>query len=265
MAWPARKAGLSLADVHFAVACLGFSGGPKDKDPLLREMLKFDRMLVLTDAPIALTGATGGEPGIITIAGTGSISFGRNAAGKSARAGGWGYVFGDEGGGFDLTRQALTGRAAPRRGLGSSDRADEMLLQATSVANANDLLHSFYTTDFPRPAIAKLSKLVDDAANAGDAVARELLHNAARQLAEITAAVRAQLFEPGEPAKVAYIGGVFQERTPARAFPHVSRTDGWKYSRCPGLWSCCGRAAGSLPRSRTETGTCQCAGPEVTC
>ena len=71
-------------------------------------------------------------------------------------------------------------------------------------------MHRFYTTDFPRPVIASYSKLVDAAANSGDAVARNLIVNAAQQLATAVSAVRMQLFERGEHAKAAYIGGVFK-------------------------------------------------------
>ena len=106
-----RKAGVKESP-HFVAGCFGFSGGAEDKEPLIREMFTIDHLLVTHDALIALAGATAGHPGMIAIAGTGSIAFGRNAAGKTARAGGWGYVFGDEGGGFDLVRQAL--RAALR-------------------------------------------------------------------------------------------------------------------------------------------------------
>ena len=92
----------------FEAACLGFSGGPADKEQLLKEMLHVSGAMTVThDGLIALSGATAGAPGIITIAGTGSFCFGRNAEGRTARAGGWGYIFGDEGGGFDITRQAL--------------------------------------------------------------------------------------------------------------------------------------------------------------
>src|SRR5688500_13852289 len=89
------QASLDPGSVRFASACLGFSGGPADKEALLRELIAADAMIVTHDALIALAGATAGEPGIITIAGTGSIAFGRNGQGKSVRAGGWGYVFGD--------------------------------------------------------------------------------------------------------------------------------------------------------------------------
>ena len=106
------QAGLDPATVAFESACFGMSGGPDDKQAILQEILRARRLLTTTDAVIALAGATAGQAGIITIAGTGSIAFGRNARGETARAGGWGYVFGDEGGGFDITRQAL--RAALR-------------------------------------------------------------------------------------------------------------------------------------------------------
>ncbi len=163
-----------------------------------------------TDALIALTGATAGEPGMITIAGTGSISFGRNAARETARAGGWGYIFGDEGGGFDLTRQALRAALRQHEGWGPVTLLHDRLLEATGAADANDLLHRFYTTDWPRPKVAALSQLVDACAIEGDRVANDILQAAAQQLAGFTAAVRGQLFTDGEPAQVSWIGGVFQ-------------------------------------------------------
>ena len=195
--------------IRFEAACLGFSGGPADKEPILREMLRTDRLMVTTDAPIALSGATGGGPGIITIAGTGAISYGRNRQGRAARAGGWGYIFGDEGGGFDLTRQALRAALRQEEGWGPRTALHAKLLEATGSGNANELLHRFYTTEFARPEIASFSRLVDECAREGDEVARLLLENSARELAELTAAVRAQLFGPGEEVFVAYIGGVF--------------------------------------------------------
>jgi N-acetylglucosamine kinase-like BadF-type ATPase len=207
----ARSAGLDKP--RFEVAFLGFSGGPADKTALLDEILGAGRIEVTHDALIALSGATAGEPGIIAIAGTGSIAFGRNAQGRTARAGGWGYVFGDEGGGFDLTRQALRAALRMEEGWGPSTSLRDMLLEATGAANANDLLHRFYTTGYPRPRIAAFSKLVDEAANHGDPVARELLAASGQQLALYAGAVRRQLFQHGEPARVAYIGGVFRSAT----------------------------------------------------
>lgn len=206
------EAGLSPEGVRFEAACLGFSGGPSDKQAILESMIPAYRLIVTHDALIALVGATAGQPGIITIAGTGSIAFGRNADDETARAGGWGYIFGDEGGGFDLTRQALRAALRFEEGWGQPTILREMLLKETGAESANDLLHRFYTTDYPRPQIASYSRLVDEAATAGDRVALDILSYAAQQLAQLTGAVRQQLFEEGEEARVAYIGGVFRSQ-----------------------------------------------------
>jgi len=205
-----RAAALDPAQVRFASACLGFSGGPEDKQPILAEILRTERLLVTTDALVALVGATAGQPGIITIAGTGSIAFGRNAQGKTARAGGWGYVFDDEGGAFDLTRQALRAALREEEGWGPPTVLHNLLLEACGAKSANELLHRFYTTEFPRERIASFSKLVDQAARQGDGVAQGILRKAAHELAALAGAVRRQLFQRGEAARVAYIGGVFR-------------------------------------------------------
>ena len=205
-------AGLDPSAIAFESACLGFSGGPADKEAILDEVLKTRRRIVTTDAMIALSGAMAGRPGIITIAGTGSIAYGRNWVGRVARVGGWGYIYGDEGGGFDLTRQAVRAALRHEEGWGPATALRAMLLTETGAANTNELLHRLYTTDYPRPKIASLSKLVDRAATDGDAVAHSILTNAAQQLATIASSVRSRLFDPDETVHVAYIGGVYQSR-----------------------------------------------------
>lgn len=204
-----RAAGLEPEGVRFEAACLGFSGGPEDKRGILAEILSAERLIVTTDALIALTGATGGEPGIVTIAGTGSIAFGRNGAGKTARAGGWGFLFGDEGGGFDLARQGLRAALRHEEGWGPATKLRQAFLEAGGAKTANELLHRFYTREFPRPRIAEFARLIERVSDEGDQVARGLLLKAAAELALLASAVRRQLFEPGEPARVSYAGGVF--------------------------------------------------------
>jgi len=188
------------------------SGGPEDKQAILEEILPADELIVTTDAVIALAGATAGDPGIITIAGTGSIAFGRNAESKSVRVGGWGYVFGDEGAGFDIVRQAVRAALRVEEGWGPQTALCAALLEATSAASANDMLHAFYTDEWPRPRVAGLARLVDQIASQGDPVAADILRNAAQQLASLTASVRQQLWSRGEAVRVAYIGGVFRSR-----------------------------------------------------
>jgi glucosamine kinase len=206
------QAGVTVTSVRFTSACLGFSGGPADKASILGELLKSDRTMVTDDAIIALAGATAGEPGIVVIAGTGSIALGRNAGGGTARAGGWGYLFGDEGGGFWIARQALRAALRVEEGWGVPTSLRARLLDYTGKRNINDLMHRSYTAEFPRPRVASLSVLVNHAAESGDSVAVQILDTAARELALLAVAVRGQLFAAGESTLVAYSGGVFGSR-----------------------------------------------------
>ena len=210
------QAGAEAAEIESA--CLGFSGGPADKEILVREMLPSARLVVTIDAVVALVGACAGEPGLITIAGTGSISLGRNGAGQMARAGGWGYVFGDEGGAFDIVRQALRAALRFEEGWGPATRLRETLLEAAGGADANELMHRFYMAEWPRSRVATLARLVDEAVGAGDEVAAGVMDRAAADLAELSNAVRSRLFSPDEPVRVSYIGGVFRSEHLLREF-----------------------------------------------
>jgi N-acetylglucosamine kinase-like BadF-type ATPase len=219
--------GLDPDTVEFEAAGLGFSGGPADKEAILREMLRARAMVLRNDAWIALTGATAGKPGIIVIAGTGSVARGRNAQGRNAQAGGWGYIYGDEGGAFDLVRQAVRAALRFEEGWGPATVLGDALLEATASRDLQDLIHRLYTTDFPRPRIAALARLVTQAAAAGDSVASELIDAATAYLAAIVTAVRGRLFQPGEIVPVAYIGGMFREsRVLARFRAHAEREPG---------------------------------------
>ncbi len=202
----ARQAGVNPV---FDAVCAGFSGGAEDKDALTRELIKADRYLITHDAHIALAGATGGGPGIIVIAGTGSIAYGRNAAGKEARAGGWGYVFGDEGGAFDIARQAIRALLRNEEGWGPPSSLREMFLDASGATSVNQLLHRCYTAEFPRERVAQWAALVDEATRAGDPVAAGILDGAGQTLATLASAVRHSLFAENEVAEIHYVGGVF--------------------------------------------------------
>jgi len=202
-------AAAGVVDPVFDAACLGLSGGPEDKEKLARETIRAKHYVVTHDADIALSGATAGTPGIIVIAGTGSIAFGRNASGKTARAGGWGYIFGDEGSAFDLVRQGMRAILRNEEGWGKPTSLRRTLLDASGARDADQLLHWLYTDEFPRDRVAGWAKRIDAAARSGDAVAGEILAAAAQALATLAAAVRGQLFLPGEAVDVRYSGGVF--------------------------------------------------------
>lgn len=203
-----RAAG--FADAGFHAACFGMSGGQPETEVMARQAVRAEKYVFTHDAEIALSGALDGAPGVIVIAGTGSMAFGRNAADQKARAGGWGYMFGDEGGAFDLVRGALRAALRQEEGWGAPTALRDSLLEATGAASANELLHRFYTVEFPRERIAAFARFIDDAANAGDGVANELLRGAAQALATIAGVVRGRLFRAGESVTVSYSGGVFQ-------------------------------------------------------
>jgi N-acetylglucosamine kinase-like BadF-type ATPase len=203
------QARLNPAAVSFAAACLGFSGGIADKEPYSREFIRSHAFKFTHDAEIALTGATAGQPGIIVIAGTGSIAFGKNADGKLARAGGWGYLFGDEGGAFDLVRRALRAALAMEEGWGPHTALRDQLLTHTGAASANALMHNWYN-QFDRTKIALLARLLDETANQGDAISQQILESAGHDLAALVSHVHGMLFPIGEVVHVSYVGGVFE-------------------------------------------------------
>ncbi len=218
VAQAAARAGIERARPHFKAACLGMSGGPDDKASLLAELIDAEHLIVTHDANIALAGATAGEPGIIVVAGTGSMAFGSNARGETARAGGWGYIFGDEGSAFDVVRQALHAVLREHEGWGGRTALTPALLEASGAPDANALLHLFYTPEWPRSRVATLATVVDRMAEDGDPSAREILQRAAQQLALLAASVRRQLWGEGEPVRLTWTGGLFHSTTVLERF-----------------------------------------------
>jgi N-acetylglucosamine kinase len=202
--------GAGIAGDRFKSACFGMSGGPADKTELLHELIESEHWIVTHDAMTALAGATSGEPGIVAIGGTGSIAFAQNERGETARAGGWGYLFGDEGGAFDIVRQALRAVLREHEGWGARTALTPALIEAGSASDANELLHTFYTPGWPRQRIAGLAEIVDRIAEEGDPTAIGILQNAARELALRVGSVRRQLWREGESVRVAWVGGVFR-------------------------------------------------------
>ena len=237
-----NQAGFDPGTITFASACFGMSGGPDDKQILLSEIIRATRLLVTDDAVIALSGALGGEPGVVTIAGTGSMSFGRDGSGRRARAGGWGYVFGDEGGAFDIVRQALRAALRYEERWGPATGLHQLLIEQTGEKDANAVLHAFYTAQWPRSRVATLAPLVSSLAEAGDAVARHVLEEAAERLAVFALAVRKQLWDIDSPVHFSFIGGVFRSEPLLSYFrSHIESHAGCKTA--PPLL---GAAAGAL-------------------
>ena len=241
-AWNSSPFRRSKGLPQFESAFLGMTGGAEDKVALIRRLISARRLEVSHDATTALIGATEGRPGIIVVAGTGSIAFGMNARGETARAGGWGYLIGDAGSAFDLAREALIAALRHEEGWGPPTRLRERLLAFTEVSSLNEALHTWYTVEFPRERVASFSRRVDEAARAGDRAAREILRSGASELAQLAARVRRRLFRPREHAVVSYSGGVFKSKLVRDRFRRLVGQQGNNRVLPPAL----GPAAGAL-------------------
>ena len=253
-----RAKAAGITEVRFAAACLGLSGGPHDKEALVREMIAAEHYRITNDAVIALLGATAGEPGVIAIAGTGSIAYGRNAEGRTARAGGWGYVFGDEGGAFDLVRQAVRASLRKEEGWGHATALREALLEATGASDMNDLLHRFYTPAYPRARIASYAVLVDEAARNGDA--RRSRDSAKRGAG--AGNLRGRRAPAAFSSRRAGADFLYRrrlsQRNPARAIRDAGAARKRRAGSSSGDGSRCGRADRSLPAGRTPRSSFEC-------
>ena len=164
---------------------------------------------VVSDADIALFGATDGEPGVVVIAGTGSVSCGINARHRRMRAGGWGPVAGDEGGGSWIARRALHAIGYAADGRGPETSLTAAALAYFHVSTADDLATAIYAPTMTNERIAGFARLAIEAAKAGDRVAREIIREAGRELGVAAAAVIRKLRMEQERFQVAYVGGVF--------------------------------------------------------
>ena len=160
------------------------------------------------DARIALTGAIGFGAGVVVIAGTGSVAVGRNDAGEEARAGGWGPIVGDEGSGYAIGRGGLAAILRAFDGRGPATAMTESL-QRDHGMSPSDLPRFVYAQTTHADDIARLGKLVIDAAEGGDAVAREIVTNAGAELAKAVLAVAQRLGLSRLSFPVAYVGGAF--------------------------------------------------------
>lgn len=172
-------------------------------------LLGINSIEVVTDADIALYGATNGKPGLVLIAGTGSICCGKNARRKHACAGGWGPLAGDEGSGSWIARRALQAVAQATDGRGAATSLDEAACQYFNVAGPEDLSLAIYAPSMTNDRIAGFARHVIAAANEGDAVASGIITDAGRELASLASTVIRKLRIESERFQVAYVGGVF--------------------------------------------------------
>jgi len=155
-------------------------------------------------------GSLGGGDGISVVAGTGSICYGERG-GVSARCGGWGEIFSDEGSAYWIACRALNLYSRMSDGRAPRGPLHERINQHFGLAHDLDLCARVYEeSGADRARLAQLSRLVYETASSGDQQAAELFTEAAVELAGLVEATRARLeFALAEPVPVSYSGGVF--------------------------------------------------------
>src|SRR5512132_1721584 len=202
-------------DIVPAAICLGIAGVDRPDDSatvaaIMRRIGYKARVLVVNDALVALEAGAPGQPGVVVISGTGSISYGRNAQGEAARSGGWGYVLGDEGSGYWIGRAALRAvlREADKRG--PQTLLTDMLLEHFGVPQPQGLIHEVYNAQLKPPAIGALAKCVQSAFSQGDEVAIGILRGAANELEASALSVARRLDMLREAFTFILAGGIFR-------------------------------------------------------
>jgi N-acetylglucosamine kinase-like BadF-type ATPase len=185
---------------------------------IIREVVSPKAIRVVTDTYTNLMGASGGEPGVVVIAGGGAIGYGLTADQDTAISNGFGYWLGDEGSAFWIGMRAieLACRASDRRA--GPTALEQIVLDHFGIERMRLLPRIVYRAGFNREQISFLAPKIAEAAKQGDEPARSIYSLAARELALTAAGILRQQYQPGEPAMVYPTGGVFTEadlvRTP---------------------------------------------------
>jgi N-acetylglucosamine kinase-like BadF-type ATPase len=205
--------GLASGDITYAYLGIPAYGENESLLPTLDRIaddaLPSARYACANDVNCGWAGALAGCDGIAVVAGTGSIAYGQ-FEGRSARAGGWGELFGDEGSAYWVAREALNlfsrmsdGRL--RRGL-----LYQRIREHFATERDLEICAAVYGPPaLGRRELAALSRLVADTAGEGDKDARNIFSNAASELASLVHAIRDNLEVPdGVDLPVSWCGGM---------------------------------------------------------
>jgi N-acetylglucosamine kinase-like BadF-type ATPase len=212
-AWQAA----GLEPQRLAALAMGLTGVTSAATPEARLAVELagrlapaDRILADNDALAALKGAHAGGPGIICIAGTGSITLGCDPAGRLERAGGWGWLLGDEGSAFWIGRTGLRAALQAQEGLGPPTLLLEVMQRHFQVEPMIRVKRTVFAAEFGAQGFAGLAPLVQAAANQGDPVALQILARGGQELAQAVLAVANRLDFGAQPIPVCPVGGAFE-------------------------------------------------------
>jgi N-acetylglucosamine kinase len=206
------EAGIAIRDVEYAYCGIAGSDHPAHRQKVIDALKIFfprGNFIVDTDARVALTGAIGFGAGVVIISGTGSVAFGRNSHGDEARAGGWGPTLGDEGSGYWIAREGLSAVVRAHDARGFTTMMTDLICAEYGMCNAEELPKFVYATTTHTDDIAKYGKVVIEAAQADDDVARDILARGGAELVECVLAVARKLHMTDADFPVAYVGGAF--------------------------------------------------------
>ena len=212
------NAGLPRATV--AAACLGLAGADRNSDrSVIIEWAQFTRLAVrfeVVNDAVPLLHANGGDGcGVALIAGTGSLAWGRNSRGEIARSGGWGYLFSDEGSAFSIGRSVLQAVARAVDGRGHQTCLVADVLAWLQLSSPQEIVSAIYSHEVPRAIVAGMAESAFSAADKGDAVAADLTHHAATELAAM-AVVTARRLELNSGLFLAMTGAVLIQNSAFR-------------------------------------------------
>jgi N-acetylglucosamine kinase-like BadF-type ATPase len=194
---------------------LAGAGRESDKKEILALFSNNDyavRIAVESDAMIALAGAFSGSEGIILIAGTGAICFGKNKTGPVVRSGGWGYLLGDEGSGFFIGQQAIIAALKDLDGRGEKTRLREELERRYQLAQIDLIIPKIYKQEIDRVEISRLAPLVFELAVDNDLAAADIIRRTGHEQGKMVKAVAEKLELLNKKIHVALIGGIFHQR-----------------------------------------------------
>ncbi len=207
----------SIAPGQLSRTCIGLAGSSISEvsqwTRATLQQLVSGEVILVNDTMIAHHAAFGGGPGVLVIAGTGSNVLGINDRGESARAGGWGPIISDEGSGFWIGRTAVS-QSMRARDAGRPTELLNAIIAAWQLHTVEEVVAMANSN--PPPDFAALLPAVLQCADAGDALAREILSSAANELAQLARIVVRKLWNPGERIHIALTGGVFAHSTQIR-------------------------------------------------
>lgn len=207
-----NSAGCSATSV--IQVCLGMTGAHPQAEVIAQSLFPSAGVQLYHDAVTALAGASVVQPGVIVIAGTGAVAYGRLDSGEEARSSGWGYLMGDEGSGYWIGVEAIRAACQASDGRGEPTALIQRIPEHLQVDDLRALHRQIYAHELSRSTIATLAAITAAAAQSGDAVAIRLLQRAGQELAQAAVAVITRLGQLETGLPIYNTGGVFRAGAP---------------------------------------------------